>query len=173
MKALSTNILVNHPAYPKILDAYNTLWTTQGKVNDKKFYEEVILREIPTYKLQTWYSFLERFKTAYGISKAEITENGPASVDRMAETGVAKAILTVKEAETRGIAAALNIASDRLEEILKDPTKMTAKDAIDLLFKAMKARDSRIHAIGKVREDNREEEKLNRAFSDSAYEQNG
>ena len=62
------------------------------------------------------------------------------------------------------------------KEILKKykdaPEKLETwekKILADSLFKAMKAQDSRIHAIGKVREDGREEEKLNRAFEDAAY----
>jgi hypothetical protein len=34
----------------------------------------------------------------------------------------------------------------------------------------MKAQDSRIHALGKVREDKREQDKFDRAFSGAAYE---
>lgn len=162
------NKLVNHPSYAKILHQYNERLGTDGKVNDKKFYEEVILKEIPDYHLQSWYQFLKRFKTEHGIIEAQPTKN-IAQSKQESEVNVATTMLSNKDATSKGIALALNIAVDRLQQIMENPQLMTPKEAIDLLFKAMKSQDSRIHAIGKVREDNREEEKLSRAFSDNAY----
>lgn len=169
MKAAASNRLVNSPCYAKIITRYNEELTAKGKVNNKKFYEEVILPELPGYHLQSWYMFLKRFKTEAGIIAATIHEGSPASIDSSVGTDLTKTILSNQDATARGIALALNIGTDRLQAIFDNPTQMTAKEAIDLLFKAMKAQDSRIHAVGKVREDNREEEKMNRAFDDAAY----
>lgn len=170
MKALSTNILVNHPSYRKILDAYNTALKTQGKVNDKKFWSEVIVPEIPDYALQTWYSFLKRFKTANGITEAEVTPGvGVKSLNVISENELAQTMLSNKEATAALIQAALNISAAAARRILENPHLLSDKEKVELGLKTMKAQDSRIHAIGKVREDNREEQKLERAFSDEAY----
>lgn len=175
IKALKTNRLVHHPAYPKILLQYNALLKNNGKVNDKKFYEEIVVKEIPGYHMQSWYQFLKRFKTSVGIVAADTTPVAPKPVApgftrTSMQEELSKTLMNNQVATSTGIQRALNIGSDRLQQIMDNPELMSAKDAIDLLFKAMKAQDSRIHAIGKVREDNREEEKLNRAFSDAAYE---
>lgn len=175
MKALPSNILANHPSYRKILNEYKIQLERDGKVNNKKFWENIILPEIPTYALQTWYSFLNRYKTATGIQEAEVIST-PTSNSEMRSVATEEfkvALLSNKDATSKGIAHALNIGADRLQQIMENPQLMTAKEAMDVFFKAMKAQDSRIHAIGKVREDNREEEKLTRAFSDDAYEGNG
>ncbi len=187
LSALHTNRLVTHPAYAKILAQYNERLQTNGKVNNKKFYEEVIVPALPGYALQTWYSFLKRFVSPDGIIAAEVLN--PRSIEAsllqpspaVAGSGVVpttsqnaigevrKTIASNQDATARGIQLALNIGNDRLKEIIENPQLMSAKDAIDLLFKAMKAQDGRVRAIGKVREDNREQEKFDRAFDNEAY----
>jgi hypothetical protein len=171
MKALSTNTLVNHTAYPKILQMYNEELQTKGRVNNKKFYEEVVRKEIPSYSMGSWYFFLKRFKQRHGIVAVEKVVDSPNSLSEKkdGETAIVSTMLSNQEATAQAIQRALNIGNDRLKQIMENPSLMTAKEAIDLIFKAMKAQDSRIHAVGKVREDNREEEKMQRAFDNSAY----
>ena len=74
IKARSSNILMSNPAYPRILEEYNLLFKeTGGRVNNKKFYEDVIKPSIPSYNINTWYSFLNRFKSnTRGILNANI-----------------------------------------------------------------------------------------------------
>lgn len=174
MKALATNKLANSPAYPKILNKYNEILQQEGKVNNKKFYEQYILPEIPSYHLQSWYAFLKRFKLEAGLVVAEVlpADVGPHAANEKAPAveALRTTLLTNSEATSKGIQMALNIATDRLQQIMENPQLMTAKEAIDLLFKAMKAQDSRIHAVGKIREDNREQEKMDRAFAGAQYE---
>ncbi len=171
MKALPTNTLVKHPAYPKILTLYNEMLQRDGKVNASKFYRDIILPEIPGYHLQSWFFFLKRFKTGVGLLAAEVDEAAGSKTMRVeAEGVVARTMVANDVATTKGINLALNIATDRLNQIMENPALMTAKEAIDLLFKAMKAQDSRINAVGKLREDNREQEKFERVFSNAAYE---
>jgi len=169
LTASHKNILVKHPAYAKILHQYNEKLKADGKVNNLKFYREVILQEIPDYNLQSWYKFLKRFKTDNGIipavaSKVAVVEHGEI------ETEVSTTLLTNQAATASAIQRALNIGNERLKQLMDNPQLMTAKDAIDLIFKAMKAQDSRIHAVGKLREDHREQEKFDRAFDNGAYE---
>lgn len=178
IRTFTTNRLATSPHFAQILQKYNEEWKkTNGKVNEKKFHTEVIVPLIPEYGLQNFYQFLRRFKDAAGVvilEKINQTVDNPMLKMQTANIGaeveeLQKSMLSVQQAETAGIALALNIAHDKLKSIYENPSLMTAKDAIDMLFKSMKARDSRIHAIGKVREDNREEEKLERAFDMAAY----
>ncbi len=173
MKALPNNILVNHPAYPKILDAYNTILKADGRVNNKKFWSEVILPEIPTYALQTWYSFLHRFKTQYGIAKAEVTFNGPYNAPRETiaeeEKGISTTLLSNQAATVALVSSVLNISALAAKKLIEHPELMSEKDKIELGFKVMKAQDSRIHAVGKIREDSREQEKFDRAFDSAQF----
>ena len=169
MKAAVTNRLVNSPCYAKILTLYNEHLQRDGKVNNKQFYEKYVLPELPGYHLQSWYMFLKRFKTEAGIIAAQVHTGGIQDIDAEVSTNLTKTMLSNQEATAKSLSLALNIGMDRLQAILENPQMMTAKEAVDLVFKAMKAQDSRIHAIGKVREDNREEEKMDRAFADGAY----
>lgn len=169
LKASHRNILVKHPSYQKILHLYTERLQTDGRVNNKRFFEEVIKPEIPGYNMQSWYLYIKKFGTPTGVLSAEVVDGPAREIIPDAEKKLNTVILDNKTATSKGIALALNIATERLQKIMENPQLMTAKEAIDLLFKAMKAQDSRIHAIGKVREDNREEEKLSRAFSDNAY----
>lgn len=172
MKALSTNILANHPAAKKILEQYNTMLQEKGKVNNKKFYEEVIKPEIPGYSMGSWYFFLKRFKIQSGILPVETVAPGVGlNTNRPEVEKIGATMLSNQEATNRLLQAALNISAERARMILANPALMSAKDAIELGLKAMKAQDSRIHAIGKVHEDGREQEKFDRAFNGGAYEQ--
>lgn len=174
LKTLSTNRLTNSPAFQKILLQYNELLKKDGKVNDMQFWKDVVSKELPNYKVGAWYFFLKRFKTENGILPNEIktfaeVAKGENEVENL--TGETKTIvLSNQDATAKGIAAALNMSSTRLSDLMNSPEKMTLKEAADLLFKAMKAQDSRIHAIGKIKEDSREEEKLDRIFNNADYE---
>jgi len=171
MIALSTNKLASSPEYQKILHLYNTEFERcGGKVNNLKFYREVILPLLPKYHLQSWYQFLRRFKTNAGLLEAKVVKSGSRSVCKIEEERLKQNILSNQEATSRAINIILNIATRAAEKALINPDEfLTAKEAIELGFKAMKAQDSRVHAIGKIREDNREEEKLQRAFNDAMY----
>lgn len=169
-KALPNNRLVNSPAYPIILSQYNELLTTKGRVNNKRFYEEVVSKKIRSYSLQAWYQFLHRFKTQNGLvatsvaTRAETREN-VSSIE--GETRVA--IRTNQEATANLISRILNISSDAAQKLLDNPELIPLEKRIELGLKGMKSQDSRIHAIGKMREDNREQERFSRAFDNAAY----
>ena len=169
MKTLATNKLATHPAYEKILHQYNELHAREGKVNAKKFYEQVILPEIPSLHIQSWYKFLRRFKATAGLVVAQVVKGGPNSIKGYEEDDLQNNLLGNEVAVQLGIRRALNIAAERLQEILDNPERMTTKDAIELLFKAMKAQDSRVNAIGRIKEDRRQDEIFQRAFNQAAY----
>lgn len=178
VRILITNKLVTSPHFSEILRLYNEEYRQRaGKVNEKKFYEDHVKPVVSGYSLPSFYQFLARFKDASGIVILEKLNNSlpmevqPAVIPSADESSqsLQKTMLSITEAEQQGIALALNIAVDKLKTLEQDPTKISFKDAIDFLFKGMKARDSRIHAIGKVREDNREQEKMDRAFEAAQY----
>lgn len=167
MKALSTNKLANHSAFPKIIEQYNLL-LQKGKVNNFKFWREVILPEIPDYKMQSWYQFLKRFKTSQGIVPVEISPviQSPLAEGSAALENTAKIMLSNDSATQKLISNLLNISAQAAEGILSNPASVSSDTwkKIEMGLKAMKSQDSRIHAIGKLREDKREQDKFDRAF---------
>lgn len=171
IKAAASNRLVGSPAYAKILHQYNEVLARDGKVNNKKFYEEVVLPELPGYHLQSWYQFLKRFKTNAGLVQAIIADRSviPSEINRDTENQLTSLFVSNNEATSKGIAMALNIGMETLRKVLENPEDLSNKERIELLFKAMKAQDSRIHAVKSIKEDNREQEKFDRTFDAGIY----
>lgn len=173
MKVLSRNILATHPSYPKIIDRYNFELKEKGKVNAKKFYEEVILPEIPEYSLMSWYQFLRRLKTAYGVGPVEVVASPKVASDVVStEQGIATVLLTNDEATRKLVQASLNISAQAAQDIIDNPGSVNADTLkrLEIGFKAMKAQDSRIHALGKIREDKREQDRFDRAFQEASFQ---
>jgi hypothetical protein len=170
VKALKNNRIVASPAYSKIIMLYNEELKETGKVNNKKFFEKHVAPEIPNYSMQSWYQFLKRFKTEVGLIAADTKPaSSPVETKNSPSADLARTLLSNQQATASFIQSALNIGADRAKMILENPQLLTAKEALDLSIKAMKAQDSRIHAIGKLREDNREQERFDRTFSEAAY----
>jgi hypothetical protein len=171
IKVKPTNRIVNSPAYPKILSQYNDILKNFGRVNNKKFYEDVIKKEIPSYALQSWYEFVKRFKTEKGLMEAcpVTVENLDNKIDQ--ENSLAVTILSNQEATAKLIQSTLNVSAEASKRLLEHPEELTDTDRklIEIGFKAMKAQDSRIHAIKSIREDGREAAKFDRAFDNAAY----
>lgn len=169
IKAAKSNALVHHPAYAKILHQYNEDLKRDGKVNNKQFFERVIAPEMPNYPMSSWYRFLKRFKLEHGIVEAVLHDGAPRTIDDEAQTPVASTMRSNVIATAEMIQRILNISADAAQKIMDDPSLLTQKERVELGLKAMKAQDSRIHAIGKVREDNREQERFDRAFDGAAF----
>lgn len=172
VRTLSTNKLTNHPAYPKIIAAYNMQLKEKGKVNALAFYRDVVLKEIPDYDQSSWYFFLKRFKTSIGIVPATaVTHSEAASVPAVtaATEELATTMLSNNEALQKSIAAALNISASALRDILENPELLSAEKRAELFLKVMKAQDSRVKAIGTIRADNREQERFDRAMDNAAF----
>ena len=170
MKVSTKNKLGSSPHYQKILYQYNQEYErTGGKVNNLKFYRDIILPLIPSYHLQSWYQFLRRFKTNAGLVAVTVVSDGPRSIAKYEENRLEKNTVDNEVATQIGINLALNIGAKRLQEIFENPELITAKEASDIFFKAMKAQDSRIHALSKIQEANHKEEALQRIFNESTY----
>jgi len=177
-RAISTNRLVNSKHYGTILKEYNRQFAeNNGKVNSRQFLKDFIAPLIPDYPEASWYKFLKRFKSAAGIEAARqvgkiYTLPKLPTGNALEETrNLEVALLENARATTEGIQSALNIGAETLREIFNGEriSLMSDKDKIDLLFKAMRAQDSRINAIARIKQDSREEKKFQKAFDDAAF----
>lgn len=167
-RAISTNRLVKSSHYGNILRQYNELYSADGRVNNKKFFEEIIVPLVPDYTMSAWYQFVKRFKVGAGlIAVNAATIVGEAPIDAAPQE---RALLSNQVATSTLIQRILNISADRAKQILENPSLLSAKEAVELGLKGMKAQDSRIHAVGKIREDNREQERFEKAFDGQAYD---
>lgn len=172
-KALSTNRLTNSVYYAEILTEYNNRFARDGKVNDAKFYREIVKDRIPRYTLSAWQKFLKRFKTEAGLvaARAGVLVQASGEVVSDQEQSLIANLKDSATATRLGIQKALNIGAEALDQLINHPELMSSKDRADLLFKAMKSQDSRIMATAKVRQDRREEVAFQNVFGDSAYQE--
>lgn len=159
---------MHSPHYTRILTEYNTQLKELGKVNASKFYYEVVAPLISDYSLSAWHKFLKDFRVAGEIVAMKTLDN-LAPNDPHAEDNLQTNLMT-REAATRvGLLTSLNLGAKRIQEAMKNPENLTFKEGMQLFFGAMKAEDSRIVAIGKVRKDLRDEELFHRALEEDAY----
>jgi len=106
-----------------------------------------------------------------GPDSVALVDGEKARVD-VEQARLTQGFLTNAEATQKGINASLNVALLTLQELLEHPElllKIPPAQRIELLFKAMRAQDSRISALKSVREDNREQARFERAFENAAY----
>lgn len=188
-RSTSNNVLVSSPYYAEIITEYakRVRESGKGKINAGKFYHEFIAPRMPDYSVTAWYYYLRRFSKQIGVENVEkhltiLKPKDPAafgvgkSDGDAAQDLLATTLLENKAATAKGINIALNLGTAFIEKLyeryLADPNSLSAQEqrmVSDFLFKSMKAQDSRIHAIGKIREDNREEERMQRAFNEADY----
>ena len=176
IRTISTNKLTTSPHYAYILREYTKYFSEckqkHKRTNDGKFFLEVVLPLVPGYNKASWYQYLRRFKTDAGIAVNVVSAIEPQENSMRAENDLGNALMTAQQATQTGINAALNIGAKKLNDLMNDPAaqaRMSVKDVIDLLFKAMKAQDSRIQAVKSIKEDNREQAKFDRAFNSATY----
>lgn len=170
VRVIATNRLATSPFYAEIVAEYNERLKRDGRVNTRSFFKEVVSPRIPNYKENAFYKFIRKIKTAGGL--APVVGSGLDLPMTPEEEQIRNTLLSNQEATQRGVAYALNIGKKALEEILQNPT-ISVEKRVELLFKAMKAQDSRIHALGKMREDSREQAKFDHAFQDASADSIG
>lgn len=142
-------------------------------MNNKKFYEDVIRKEIPSYTMSAWYQFLKRFKTDIGLVPVKVATQSEVLTQPAAFVEEHKAAMTMlsnNEALQRSIASAMNISAQALEEILTNPELVPAEKRAELFLKIMKAQDSRVKAIGTIKADNREQARFDRAMDNAVFD---
>lgn len=167
----SNSVLAKHPKYAQIISVYRDQYLANGgKVNEKKFWEEHIHPIVPGFSLQAFYQFMHRFRRETGTQTSLAVASAQTVPVTVAEKNLDAAMVSNDVATQTGIQAALNIMARTLKDIFADPegSGMSKLQLADLGFKAMKAQDSRIKAIGAMRADDREEEKFNRMFKGNA-----
>ncbi len=170
MKALySNNRLIKSGQYSRIMRLYNLELTTKGKCNASKFYREVIQPSVPNYKLNSWLAFLKRIENDVDLVVARANAALASTSPESATMALQETMIDAATATRLGIARALNIGADALNQILDHPELMSPKDRADLLMKAMKAQDSRIHATAKIRQDSRQQTAFDVVFTEAAY----
>lgn len=179
IRAKPSNRIVASPAYSRILAEYNARFkASDGHVNEKEFWTQVVAPAVPGYALQSWYTFLKRFKSVtMGLLPATVVTGLQETTEKSdTELELARTLLSNDQATQQGITTALNLGTtfykDLYDKYKTDPKSLTPfenKVLADALHKAMKSQDSRIHAIKSIKEDGREQKKFDRAFSKGAY----
>lgn len=171
-------LIAKRPGYVEVIREYDrqlrAALAEGKKVNKRAFYRDIVRPAIPDLSEQGWYTHIRRFKDSAALVTAQALAATGTPDDRdPAEVGesIEQTMVSSQEATRLGIQMALNIGSKRLKKILENPELMTNKEASDLLFKAMKAEDSRVGAMGKLRQDLREEERFQKAFGDAQYDE--
>lgn len=169
---LTTNPIVTHPSYAEILHDYNEILRTGKKVSQLKFHREVVSVKIPTCSYRSWHYFIKKLENPHALPAVPETIVA-ANVER---TELSNILLSNQQATEQGLQAALNIGSIALRDLFNDPialARMPKEKLADLMFKAMKAQDSRVHAIGRMKDDRRAEEKFNRLLNNGTYKKDG
>lgn len=169
--------IAKNPSYPSILHDYNEEFKrTSGKVNNLKFYRDVISVRAPEVSQRAWYDFIRRFKSNAGAILATAAAVTPTN-EIQGEAPLMATLLKNDEATQIGIGAALNLGAAFYKRLWKkyneDPNSLNQfeqKVLADSLHKAMKSQDSRIHALGKIREDGREQVKFERTFQGASLD---
>ena len=163
----SDNKITSSKYYGEILQEYNARFARDGRVPIGKFFTEFVSPRIKV-SYETFRQFVRQFETQAGLvaARAAIPSNANPFIEEN------KLITILKDSATatrEGIARALNIGTDALQELIEHPEMMSPKDRAELLFKAMKAQDSRVAAASKIRHDARETVKFNKMFNRAAF----
>ena len=168
MPNLRRNKIASSKYYPEILKEFNDIFARDGKVNKKKFYTEFVLPRIKI-SYQGFMAFIGKFETEAGLAATAVLDRVAPATPVVEENRTIATLRDSAIATREGIARALNIGMDALQEIIENPHLISPKDRAMLLFAAMKAQDSRISATAKVRSDLREQVKFNKTFSRAAF----
>jgi hypothetical protein len=160
------NALTRSEHHDAIMAKFNEIERTAGAVALKPFHAEVVAPLLPHYKYNDFCIYIRKLRTA----AAEDPEGTTALIPTSPAAALAIGTMhSAAENTKKGIDFALQIGRDALEKIATGETKLTEKEKADLMFKAMKAQDSRIQATAKVRQDQRSQVAFDHVFGDAAY----
>lgn len=169
------NKLARSPHHDAILEKLAELRAASRSVNLRQFHAEHVAPLLPDFRYE---SFRQYIKQLDDLANPPVDVAAPGlplapNGTRILPSKVAERFQEVLRAADRstreGIALALGIGMQTLEGVMNGTIVMSAKERADLLFKAMKAQDSRIIATAKVRQDAREEKAFEHVFGESAY----
>lgn len=167
--SIPDNALTTSPHYGEILKEYNDRFARDGKVKLLPFWRDIVSLRVPGFSYQSFRNFVMKFETAAGLEMEKFQTLHPTAIPEVEQN---RAIVQLKDAAVatrEGIARALNIGLEALQEIIDNPHLVSSEKRAALLFQAMKAQDSRIAATAKVRHDVREQVKFNKMFSRAAF----
>lgn len=140
-----------------ILDKYNKF----GKdLQDTKFFRMFVSEINPKITWDMWYAFIRVFRYNIVVKRDKIIE---AAEDNA---------VTMDLLEERSLKNLLSITNATIDSIINDPgvlNEMPVGKRLDVLFKAMKARDSRVQALVKKRADEREQTAYDELMQDAQY----
>lgn len=175
--------IVRHAAYPQIVAEYNKIIERDGKVITLRFYLEFV--QPRGIGKSAWYNFVKKYATKNGLPFENIsavpqivkipdgvTPAAPLTGETVSDVSIVERV-DAPTAIQRGIATALNIGLDSLQRIMSGKAVLSEKEKSELLFKAMKAQDSRINAVARMRKDRRDEVAFDKVFGEAAYSSDG
>lgn len=152
------------------MSAYYDMKRANGKVDLVAFHAEKVVPLLPDFKYESFRQYIRKIEDP----QFNPTVTGPDGLPVPASDTVFRLqnlIRKSSQSTREGIALALGIGLETLEGIAAGTVLMSAKERTDLLFKAMKAQDSRIAATRMIRQDNREQAIFENVFSDAAYQE--
>ena len=139
---------------------YETELRRNGKVMLSRFHREKVQPLIPGL---SYPAFLERMKR---VRKRTAQKTVQKTINEESITAISE----VQEDTIRTLSNILRIGADTIRQIIEDPDSLSPKDKLDLFFKAMKAQDSRMVTIAKVKREDREATRFMEKFAEQAYD---
>lgn len=185
-KTTFRNSLAISPHHDAIMEKYYELKRQHGNVNLVTFHNECVAPYVENFPYESFRRYIRRLEKI-AAEKAqevdseeelppEIAKDLPRDQQLVAVMPtkddlekLKENILNMSDATRESLAIALNIGLSTLTDIATGKVQMSAKDRVDLLFKAMKAQDSRVATAAKLRKDNREQAAFEREFGEAAY----
>ncbi len=177
------NRLTLSPHYGAIMEKFRAEFErTYGHVVLKSFYVEHIAPILPTFSYCSFTQFMKQV-TADPSALPKIVAPPPSPLDGVvikpptaaelieAENAKIQAMIPkLNENAKRGIALMIGIGLDALEDLARHPEQLSATERAKLLPLAMRAQDSRVSSIAKVRQEARDQKAFDRAFNSAVYD---
>lgn len=170
-----SNAFTQSPLHNSIMERYHTL-AMQGEVSLVDFHAENIAPVLPEYKYESFRTYIRKLEEdmkamSIGLPNGASNKLGAPLPESVAIQRLKDLVVSSSRSTREGIALALGIGLETLQKIALGQIEMSAKERAELLFKAMKAQDSRIAATRMIRQDNREQAVFESVFSEAAYQE--
>jgi hypothetical protein len=167
----TTSAIIESPHAQEIIEKYKALNMLPG-FNLSQFYRDNVGPMIPGYSYESFRQFVKKLRRELGLPDVKMVSQSAAAIllpEEDKNRGREIVLMKGDEATRRGIELALNIGAKALAKIASGESNLSEKDQTDLMFKAMKAQDSRIVSMAKVRQDKRSQIAFEHVFGDAAY----
>lgn len=141
---------MDSPQWTTLVELYSNELEKNGLVNKKKFYDSKVRPLMPTI---SYMSFLARIRRLNKKSEPHLMEK----------------ISDAQEHTIRTLNAMLAIGEDTIRKILMDPDSVSPREKLDMFFKAMRAQDSRMATLSRVKREDLESRLFMEKFANQAY----